>query len=108
MCTQTTSPKVIQAGVVSPRRLVSWNCCVILHSKATGLSATRGGLTTFDGRASSPPSMNSSIASDTWAEVAFMASARGSVAMFHTNSPVSWMLRAVSFRLSEAKPMIGG
>jgi len=30
------------------------------------------------------------------------------VARFQTNSPVSWILPALSFQLVEEKPMIGG
>ena len=77
-------------------------------SKVTGLERTRGGLTSRDGVASNPARSNSSTSGGTMAHEAFIASAKGRVARFQTNSPVSRILRAVSFRLVDEKPMIGG
>ncbi len=79
-----------------------------LHSKATGLSPTRGTLTSLPGTAVSPASLNSSTSGATCAAVAFMCLARSIVARFQTNSPVCWMFSTVSFQLVEEKPMIGG
>ena len=87
---------------------LSWMIWVSLHSKATGLSATRGTLTSLPGTAVRPAILNSLTSRATWAAVAFICFARSLVARFQTNSLVSWMLPALSFQLVEEKPMIGG
>lgn len=73
----------------------------------TGLSATRGGVTTWDASGVSPARSNSSTSNGTAAQLWFMASASGRVARFQTNSPVSSMLRSVSLRPRLEKPTIG-
>lgn len=79
-----------------------------LHSKFTGLSPTRGTLTTFEGLGVSPLSSNSSISAATAAQLWFICSASGRVARFQTNSPVCSMLFRLSLRPTLQKPMIGG
>src|SRR3981081_4098324 len=82
--------------------------CVSLHSNETGLSATRGTLTSLLGAAVSPEILNSLTS---WAQCAafkFTCRARSMVARFQTNSPVSWILPTLSFQEVEEKPMIGG
>ena len=82
--------------------------CVNLHSNDTGLSATRGTLTSLPGTAVRPAILNSLTSWATWAAVAFICCARSMVARFQTNSPVSWMFWTLSFQEVEEKPMIGG
>ena len=90
--TATTSPSVSQACAFLPSAPWSWMICVSLHSKATGLSATRGTLTSLPGAAVSPAILNSLTSRATCAAVAFICFARSMVARFQTNSPVSWIL----------------
>ena len=96
MWTATTSPNVSQESTESPSAVCSRMHCVSRHSKATGLSITRGTPTTRESAGVKPDSTNSSTYGDTAALVWFIASANGRVAKFQTNSPVSWMLRTVS------------
>ena len=62
---------------------------VTLHSSAQGVAATRGGATSRDGAISRPAWSNSFSPRASEAEVAFIASRRSQVGMFHTNSRVS-------------------
>src|SRR5690242_2939156 len=108
MWMQTTSPRVIQELIGSPAVLVSGIIWVSLHSRATGLAATRSGLTRREGAAASLARSNSSTPWGKGALVSFISGARSRVARFQTNSPVSWMLRTLSFQPFEEKPTIGG
>jgi len=72
-----------------------------LALEETGLSATRGTLTSFPGIGVSPAISNSSTSARGHGRpVAFICLARSMVARFQTNSPVSWMLATLSFRKS--------
>jgi hypothetical protein len=82
--------------------------CERRHSKFTGLSATRGALTMRLAAAVSPARMNSSSLWGRVAEVSFIATARGRVARFQTNSLVSTIFCTLSFQPLLAKPIIGG
>ena len=95
MCTNTTSPNVIQEDVGVAPFVCSRTCCVTTHSKAT-VSATRGASIFRLGAAVRPASANSSTSGATPAELAFIARASGRVARFHTNVPVDATLRAES------------
>jgi hypothetical protein len=55
-----------------------------------------------------PANSNSSVPRGSPAEVRFIFSARARVTRLHTNSPVSWMLAAVSLRPPELNMTIGG
>ena len=81
---------------------------VTRHSKATGLSPTRGALTRSEATGVRPASWNSSTSGGTAAQVAFIASASGRVTRFHTNSPVARALRRLSFSDVLEKPISGG
>jgi hypothetical protein len=81
---------------------------VTLHSNAHGLSATRGGATSRDGAISRPAWSNSLAPRRSEAEVAFIASRRSQVGMFHTNSRVCSARLAESFNPSLEKAIIGG
>ena len=81
---------------------------VTLHSSAQGVAATRGGATSRDGAISRPAWSNSFSPRGSEAEVAFMASRRSQVGMFHTNSPRLDREAAESFMPSLEKAIIGG
>ena len=104
----TTSPSTSHDGIGSWPALRNWWMSVKRHSKVTGLRATLGTWINSEATASSPASSNSFTSGGTAAQVWFMASASSRVARFHTNSPVSWMLRTVSFQPMLEKPMMGG
>jgi len=67
-----------------------------LHSKAAGLSLTRGGLTSRLGAAVRSPIGNSSTPRGTGADVMSRLVRRSQVASEHTNSPVSSMFNSES------------
>src|SRR5579864_1958720 len=106
--TATTSPRVSQALAFLPSAPCSWTICDNLHSNETGLSATRGTLTSLQGAGVSPAIENSLTSCATWAAVAFICFARSLVARFQTNSPVSRILVTLSFQEVDENPMIGG
>src|SRR5258708_17045593 len=106
--TATTSPTVSQACAFAPFAPCRWMIWVSLHSNETGLSATRGTLTSLLGAAVSPEILNSLTSWATCAAVKFICRARSMVARFQTNSPVSLILPTLSFQEVEEKPMIGG
>src|SRR5262245_19584824 len=82
--------------------------CSQRHSSAQGEAATRGGLTSRDGAASSPASFISLTPRGNEAEVSFIAWRRSQVARLQTNSPVCSANSTESFRLSPENPTIGG
>src|SRR5437016_9450946 len=106
--TATTSPKVTQVCIGRPSLVLSWTISTSLHSITAGLSPTRGTLTLDDGTGVRPAVSNSLTSGGTWAEEIFICLAKGIVAKFQTNSPVSRTLRTVSFQLFEEKARIGG
>ena len=108
MCTPTTSPSTSQVSTGVPSAPCRRSTCDSLHSKDTGLSATRGTAMRRDGTGVRPASANSSTSGGTAAQLAFIASASGRVARFQPNSPVASMLRSVSLAPMLAKPTIGG
>ena len=82
-----------------------------IASSATSvlLGYLAGGTSTIrDGVAVRPLNSNSSMSAATAAQLWFIASAKGRVARFQTNSPVCSMLFRLSLRPTLQKPMIGG
>ena len=98
MWTATTSPSTSQVSRFSPAAVLSWTIWVSRHSKFTGLSRTLGAATRRLGACVRPAASNSSRPRGKSAEVRFICWARGAVARFQTNSPVSWILATVSFQ----------
>ena len=81
---------------------------ISFNSIAARASPTRGTLTNFDGTGVSPDVVNSLTSGGTLADVVFICCASGIVTRFQVNSPVSSMLRTVSFQPLEEKARIGG
>src|SRR3954469_17883543 len=79
-----------------------------LHSSATGLSATRGAWTNFEGAGVRPDNANSSTPRFTGADVMFTASRSSHVAREHVNSPACSMLETESLRPCDENMTIGG
>src|SRR3990170_4406275 len=88
-CTPTTSPTTIEDGLSRPSEWVIRMVVLYLHSRTTGESATRGGLTLTDGAISIPTRSGSLMPGANSADDAFMTSRSRYVAMLATNSPVS-------------------
>src|SRR5713226_1629579 len=96
MWTATTSPSVSQACAFSPFAPCNWMICDSLHSNETGLSATRGTLTSLLGTAVSPAILNSLTSWATCAAVRFICCARSMVARFQTNLTAAHVAHDVS------------
>lgn len=90
-------------SLVSSR--INW---VRRHSNDTGLSATRGAVTSRPSSAVTPARENSSTSAGTVAALAFIAWARVMVARFQVNAFVSAILATESFHPCDEKPISGG
>ena len=80
-------------------------CRIRRHSNCTGEPRTRRGFTPREGSQGMPTASNSSTSGGRSRELATTHSRSSKVAMFQTNSPVSTMLRAVSFRRPSSRPL---
>ncbi len=108
MWTWTTPPEHEPGAHPRSSTSVSSWMRVTRHSKATGLSATRGGRTSAEASGVRPARANSSTSGPTDAEVSFIGSARARVARFQTNSPVDSALVTLSLWPVLENPTMGG
>src|SRR5262245_45590522 len=88
-CTPTTSPTTIPDGFTRPSEWVILMVVLYLHSRTTGESFTRGGLTLVQDTISMPTRSGSLMPGPNSADDAFITSRSSQVARLATNSPVS-------------------